>query len=119
MVNSRDSRMWNAVGNCYEKMSKNNEARLCLEKSEGLTDQEGISLFQLGKMYDILNLKKKAVSCFEENLAKKDKMKLIDKEMGEELLYLAYYYKEIGDFEMSLSFAKRMLDFTGIERQEA
>lgn len=44
-ANPRDSRMWNAVGNCYEKIGKWIEAAKCFEKSESLKDQEGISLF--------------------------------------------------------------------------
>ena len=118
-ANPRDSRMWNAVGNCYKKMEKHNVASKCLEKAESLKDQEGISLFQLGKMYDILNLHKKAVQCFEDNLAKKDQNTGIDKETSETLLYLAYYYKNMGEFDKAMLYSSRLLDYNGFEQQEA
>lgn len=84
--------MWNALGTCYEKLGKKEESAKCLEKAETFKDHEGISLFQLGKIYDILNQPEKAVHCFEENLSKKDEKRIIDKEMGESMLYLAFYY---------------------------
>lgn len=118
-ANPRDSRMWNAVGNCYKKMEKHNVASKCLEKAESLKDQEGISLFQLGKMYDLLNLHKKAVQCFEENLGKKDQNIGIDKETSETLLYLAYYYKNIGELDKAMQYSSRLLDYNGFEQQEA
>lgn len=117
--NPKDSRMWNAVGNCSEKIGKKEEAVKCFEKSEGLKDQEGISLFQLGKLYDMIGLKKKAVLCFEENLKKKENLKIVDKEYGETLLYLTNFYKQHGDLEKSMVFATKLLDFTGVEKQEA
>lgn len=43
--NPRDSRMWNALGTCYEKLGKKEESAKCLEKAETFKDHEGISLF--------------------------------------------------------------------------
>ena len=118
-ANPKDSRMWNAIGNCYKRMEKPEVSRYCLEKAEALKDAEGISLFQLGKMYDLLNQKKKAVQCFEQNLEKKDQTMIVDKETSETLLYLAYYYKFNGDNKTALAYASRLLDFNGFEQQEA
>ncbi len=39
----KDSRMWNAMGNCFEKMEKKNEASKCYERAENCKDKEGIS----------------------------------------------------------------------------
>jgi len=36
--------MWNAMGNCYEKMDKKNEAKKCYERSENGRDKEGMLL---------------------------------------------------------------------------
>lgn len=36
----KDSRMWNALGGCYEKMRKHWDAAKCYEKSEKLKDSE-------------------------------------------------------------------------------
>ena len=117
--NCRDARMWNALGNCYEKTGRNIEASKCYEKSQGLKDQEGISLFQLGKLYKLMKLNKKSLSCFEENLRRKDSLKIFDKETAETLLLLSQYYKETGEVEKSLLYAHRLLEFSGVERQEA
>lgn len=46
--------MWNALGNCFDKIGKFVESSKCLEKAEVFKDHEGISLFQLGKMHDLL-----------------------------------------------------------------
>jgi len=95
MSRPKDSRMWNAMGNCYDKMEKKHEATKCYERAENCKDKEGIALHQLAKLYSIIGLENKAVSCFEESLRRKDEEQIIDKELGETLLYLAKYYKKI------------------------
>lgn len=67
----------------------------------------------------MMNFKQKAIWCFEENLIKKDALKLIDKETAETLLILTNHYKELGDLDKAMNFASWLLDFTGIEKQEA
>ncbi len=50
MSRPKDSRMysnktynrWNAMGNCYEKMEKKNEAVRCYERAESCKDKECI-----------------------------------------------------------------------------
>lgn len=39
-----------------------------------------------------MGFENKAVSCFEENLRRKDEEQIVDKELGECLLYLAKYH---------------------------
>lgn len=41
MSRPKDSRMWNAMGQCYEKMDKKNEAVKCYERAENGKDKEG------------------------------------------------------------------------------
>lgn len=53
-IRPKDSRMWNAMGNCYEKLGKKNEATRCYERAENGKDKEGIALFQMGKLYDAM-----------------------------------------------------------------
>jgi anaphase-promoting complex subunit 8 len=36
--------MWNALGNCYEKIDKKNEAAKCFERAEACKDKECIAL---------------------------------------------------------------------------
>ena len=118
LSNPKDSRMWNAIGNCFEKMDFKDEAEKCYSRGEALEDHEGISLFQLGKMYDLMGKTKKAVACFESNLIKKQEGRVLDKETGETLLYLAYYYKNEGETEKALELANQLMAFSGIEREE-
>jgi len=33
--------MWNAMGNCYDKMDKKHEATKCYERAENCKDKEG------------------------------------------------------------------------------
>jgi tetratricopeptide (TPR) repeat protein len=94
------------------------EAEKCYERGESLNDYEGISLFQLGKMYDLMGKNKKAATCFEANLEKKRSEHLLDKETGETIIYLAHYYKNQGNTEKALELANMLLVFSGIERQE-
>lgn len=75
----RDYRMWNALGNNYEKLEKRAEALRCYERSENFKDREGIALFKKARMYDILGFQEKAVKCFEENLMRKDEERQVDK----------------------------------------
>ena len=118
LSNPKDSRMWNAIGTCFEKMECNDEAEKCFNRGESLNDHEGISLFQLGKMYDLMGKISKAVSCFEVNLNRKREGGVQDKETGETLLYLAYYYKNQGETDKALDLANQLMSFTGIEREE-
>jgi anaphase-promoting complex subunit 8 len=39
--------MWNALGNCYEKMDRREEAAKCHERAERFKDKEGIALHKL------------------------------------------------------------------------
>ena len=94
------------------------EAEKCFKRGGSLDDHESISLFQLGKMYDLMGKVPKAVACFEGNLVRKNKEGLLDKETGETLLYLAHYYKELGEVDKAFEFANQLMGFTGIEREE-
>ena len=50
----KDPRMWNAMGNQYDKIEKKNEASKCYERAERCKDKEGIALLSLAKVYHIL-----------------------------------------------------------------
>jgi anaphase-promoting complex subunit 8 len=45
MSRPKDPRMWNAMGNCYDKMEKKNESAKCYQRAEIGKDKEGIALF--------------------------------------------------------------------------
>ena len=52
-------------------------------------------------------------------MKRKDEEQIIDKELGETLLYLAKYYKKAKNFEKAIHYARRLYDFSGPERDEA
>lgn len=128
--------MWNAMGNCYEKLNKKNEATRCYERAENGKDKEGmnrqfvcvlfddesfcfsegIALFQMGKLYDLMGFEERAIQCFEENLKRKDDEMVIDKELGECLMILANHYKKKANIDRALYFARRLQDMNGPER---
>ena len=58
------------------------------------------------------------MSCFEENLRRKDDEGVVDQEVCECLLYLAKFYKNNGNIEKALIYARRLYDFNGPERDE-
>lgn len=117
-ANPRDPRMWNAVGTCFNKNGKINESLKCFEKSAGLKDSEGISLFQLGKLYDLLGNKERAVACYDRNFERRKNQSRMDKEAAESLFYMTNYYKNTGDLDKARHYANFLLDFNGPERQE-
>lgn len=117
-ANPRDPRMWNAVASCYNKNGRVAEATKCFEKASGLKDNEGISLFQLGKLYDLLGAKDKAVACYDRNFEKRRAQNRLDKEAAESLIYITNFYRAHGDFEKAKVYANYLLDFNGPERQE-
>lgn len=61
----------------------------------------------------------KAVHAFESNLKRKDEEQIVDKEVGECLLYLANYFKKVGEKDRAIELARRLSDLQGIEKDEA
>ena len=62
----KDARMWNAMGSCYEKISKPSEAQKCYQRAESSRDREGIAMHQMGKLYHTMGpeFEMKAVDAF-------------------------------------------------------
>jgi len=44
MSRPNDSRMWNAMANCYDRMDKRLEAAKCYERAENGGDKDGIAI---------------------------------------------------------------------------
>jgi tetratricopeptide (TPR) repeat protein len=56
--------MWAAMGNCYEKMGKHDEAIKCTSRAERVKDKEAIVLHKLAKLYVQAGDYDKAAACF-------------------------------------------------------
>mmetsp|Transcript_5636 Transcript_5636/g.4030 ORF Transcript_5636/g.4030 Transcript_5636/m.4030 type:complete len:90 (+) Transcript_5636:1420-1689(+) len=67
-----DSRMWCAMGNCYDKMNKPLESAKCHERAMRFKDKEAIALHKLAKLYIQQGDYKKAEVCFKENLTRRN-----------------------------------------------
>ena len=64
--------MWAALGNCFDKLEKRQEAIKCAEWSERVKDKEAVALHQLAKLYLQSGEFEKAADCFIENLNRKE-----------------------------------------------
>jgi len=65
-----------------------------------------------------MNEIEKAVSCFEENLSKKDEDKLDDYEFIESHMFLAKYYGTISK-DKAKAHLNKLIDFGGFEGEKA
>lgn len=61
----------------------------------------------------------KAAKCFEENLKRRDKEEVESAETVEALMFLAKYYKSKGEYSKAVTYARRLHDYNGAEREEA
>ena len=48
-----DARMWCALGNCYKRLERNDEAIRCLERAAQSDDREGIAFLELARLYKL------------------------------------------------------------------
>ena len=117
LAKPQDSRMWNAMSNCYNKMGKKSEARRCSERAERFKDKEGIALHKLAKLYVSIGDPEKAAICFKLNL-KRNEMEE-SSETSEALIYLARYFKELGKYDEAMQYARHLHDYFGADREEA
>jgi anaphase-promoting complex subunit 8 len=111
--------MWNAMGNCYEKMDRREEAAKCHERAERFKDKEGIALHKLAQLFITMGESQKAATCFIENLKRKDHEGVECSEIQDAVMYLAKYYKALGRYEESLNYCRRLQDYSGTYREEA
>jgi anaphase-promoting complex subunit 8 len=111
--------MWIAMGGCYEKMDRKEEAIKCHEKGERYKDKEGIAMHKLAKLYIQMGEYDRAATCFKENLRRKDNEETESSETTEALMYLAKYCKSQGLLKEAIDYARRLHDYSGTEREEA
>ncbi len=94
--------MWSTLGNLYQKMENNSEASKCLEKAETLKKFDGINLYYLGQVYELLGNKEKTLVCYQQMVSTKDNQQIPDKELSDMLFYMANHYKNINDLDEAL-----------------
>jgi anaphase-promoting complex subunit 8 len=100
--------MWNAMGTCYLKMDRKEEAARCHERAERFKDKEGIALHKLAQLYIQMGENDKAAKCFMENLKRKEKEQVESSEISDALMFLARYCKSLGRLEESLQYCRKL-----------
>ena len=61
----------------------------------------------------------KAATCFTENLKRKDHEGVECSEIQDAVMYLAKYYNQLGRFDESLNYCRRLQDYSGTYREDA
>jgi anaphase-promoting complex subunit 8 len=108
-----DSRMWTALGSCYEKIDKKNEALKCYEKALFYKDKEGIALYKMAKIYQTAGDEERAAACFKENLRKNNSEEVDNAELVESYLFLAKYHRNKGEYKEAHNFLIKLKDHEG------
>eukprot|EP01083_Nonionella_stella_P070814 189682_1 len=119
-----DSRMWCGMASCYEKLDRSEEAIKCFLRAEGNSDDEGIALFRLAKLYAKRNNQKQAAHYYRAVIhrcsgAKDEVDQQHPQQVIDALLYLAEYCKSNQHWEEATSYCERLLDVGGSIREQA
>ena len=113
-----DSRMWCAMAGCYKQLVKKPEAIKCYQRAEMNNDREGIALTELARLFREENDRDQAAKYFRDMLKLRE-LQDVSSETQEALLFLAYYYRDIGELTEAHQHCSRLLDIGGQERDEA
>ncbi|CAM9791084.1 unnamed protein product [Chrysoparadoxa australica] len=114
-----DARMWIAMGQCYEKLNRRAEAIKTYERAMANNDREGMSMVRLAKLYSQDGQREKAADCYGRLLQGREQHEEPVEETVEALRFLAYYHKDEKDFDAAASYASRLLQYNGPEKDEA
>lgn len=143
-----DARMWCALGGCYEKLNKSEDAVACFRRALGNHDREGIASYHLGRIFAQRNDQHEAAKYYMLHLGLQQPSAVIDaQEFGSvdtvhkpsntsqlksaanvridtpqalaSILFLANYYKQLGNYVESTLLCNRLLDLQGPEKEEA
>ena len=98
-----DARMWTAMGSCFKKLSRTDEAIRSFERASSNNDQEGIATFQLANLYKERQEHKKAAECYLKVLPQAE-----PKEAGEALEFLAQFYKNNGEYDTARKYCLKL-----------
>uniref|UniRef100_A0A7S4C3A3 Cdc23 domain-containing protein n=1 Tax=Chrysotila carterae TaxID=13221 RepID=A0A7S4C3A3_CHRCT len=115
-----DARMWCAMAGCYKQLGRKGEAILSYKRAVSHDDAEGVALQELARLYKEEGTAQMAAHCYAEMLRQREQHNEAAGAATEEALsFLAHYYKEAGMLAEAQTFATRLLDLGGPEKEEA
>jgi anaphase-promoting complex subunit 8 len=114
-----DSRMWCALAVCAEKLGQREDAIKAYERAINQRDHEGDAAARLAKLYCEVGKNDLAAQCYEKIVVGKSLREVPVDEGVQAFLFLAYHYKEKGDYEQAEKYANTLLDYAGPEKEQA
>ncbi len=131
-----DARMWCAMGSCFMALNKMDDAIRSYERAINYEDAEGIATQKLASLYRTQRQTEKAARCYLRHLELRYIVTnphpiqdptldtivqgiTVDVAEAEALLYLAHYHRNHGEYETSVLFCSRLLEYPGPEKEEA
>jgi len=118
-----DYRMWNAMAKCYEGLNLINDAIESYKKAEVNQDENGLSIFNLGRLYDKeskFKLAKKYYQKFVRLVQEHNNRSLREKEhYHTALLWLGNYFTIKKNYVQAEKYLRPLLDFQGNTKQKA
>lgn len=136
-----DARMWCAMGECYLCLERSGDAIRCFERAVANNDVEGVATMQLAKLCVEDGDDEKAARCYLRHLELRYQAQLaysksgasaegtkhvrtiissvnVDEPEAKGLLFLAYYYRDHGEYDMATLCCSRLLDYPGPEKED-
>jgi len=133
-----DARMWCAMGVCYLGLEKRNDAIRSFERAVAYNDEEGIATKELATLYREDGNVEQAARCYLRHLELKFQAQLnqpppdlggnameaiissvkVDEPEAEALLFLAFYHRDHGEFDLASMCCSRLLDYPGPEKEQ-
>jgi anaphase-promoting complex subunit 8 len=133
-----DARMWCSLGVTFMQLGRPLDAIQAYERAMEQEDTEGVATQKLAALYKQSGQVEKAARCYLRYLELRyqatnthgvtaDDVSLdimlhglvVDGAEAEALLYLAHYHKEHGEYETSMIFCSRLLEYPGPEKDQA
>jgi len=116
-ANPNDSRMWTALGDCYIRTDKVEEAIKCYKKAIDKKDKDGIALTNLAKLYEKNGDTENAFECHKVKLTKVFQNE-VDEDVEKEdiidsVLFCAIYLKNKGNYEECIKLINKVKDYEG------
>eukprot|EP00605_Chrysophyceae_sp_TOSAG23-4_P000139 GSChrysophyteH1.ASY1.ANO1.160.1 assembled CDS len=114
-----DARMWSAVGACLVRLGAKHEAMLTFERAVSCGDSEGVATRELARLYRDEGKAREAASAARSTNSKMHNGEDKNPQSVEGALFLANYYRSLGEFPAAEAFCALIVDFVGPEGDEA
>jgi len=116
----QDGRMWNAMAHCYASpaLAQTEAAIRCYRRALP-HDKEGVAMRQLAALHAALGQKKEAAHYYALNLQRVEgEGQSSGQDALDALSFLASYYRETGEYEVSQQYYTRLLDYGMPQQRE-